>query len=1094
MNTIRVTDLSKDFVLLIGAGYENLYSKMSDILTFDELALFAFPLRNSNSIEWSTNIQGRIIKFDHCDDNTKSKISLEIEDFKDIIEKKLSSDPETKVIAKSIFTVPSRDSIIILQKADNTVVPIITEWGLKSAIHSFNGDPFTHYINWPKAKRNDVNVIISFHNEIIPKDKSVIIQVDNVESKHTMDSSGIIRLGKIFIGSKINVQNPTTIEQDIRSFVVNEEIKDYNLMFDYKTSGKILVQDQHGNPHINVNIEVTNHHLVKIYVTDKFGKIDIPVLIADYSIKATLLDNFEISDTYHVKVDEDNNNFIFVVKTPEFIDIEVLVINQNNEPVSDYPIVISYQEKDNEYFSGHEGKVCIDKIQEGENIIITDKNNIANTNSFKVQKEVKLFIFKVVVDIPQIVTIQLLDHKGLPIGYASIDVKIAGKTFNDYSNEEGKVFFSNEGILDNSKGTIIAQIKNGNNKLQTFRKSFTYTTNENIYIFKLKKFNKRWLLFLLFLLPLLLLIEQRKDIWIKTVEKNNEKVVPKLLVRLDYVRYSLYDKGKFFKKDTIERYAISDSAGVAKFDSINFTWYSLVTKTFKKAMISSHSDCYGPDTIYKVFHSMWNKRIVPFEVAARTIPIDFYVIDSENKYPLVNAKVYIYYKILNGSLRDSAITDAEGKVQFYNISQCSFMDTLYASAYAYYNDTLYGGMLLDLSTKVPLRRTFKLKPIKESIEFFVTDCKSNQPLPDAEATIFIDDERIGTQSIITNVNGVGRGIYKDLHIKKKLKIVVTKPFYLPGELDRAYTVDEFIRLNKKDRTICLDPEKISISFNNIDESNGKPLAGVKNSILLISSNDTTSLISTSNINGMFQVPGITPNSHISISSTYDPYYYKNDTSIRNVAVDDLLADLTNNLKRTIPLKAKTIIVQFRTIDADDGSIMPQVNLDITIDGTHYTEIQNSGNGIFNLEAKFNSVISIVAESEGYEINNLKIRNRLLGELSTAAHSERDIPLELPKCNFTAFENKNTNSLQEWNMGVKNGVFIFEYFTDSAPDKIEIFVCRKQNVNNFKPIFQYYGVTGTDKWLDEKVNFAGGSVITVKVTGSTKWNYKINCPN
>lgn len=1103
MSTIRVTDLSKDVVALIGVGYEHLYSKMKQVLTRDELAFFAAPIRNPNSIEWSTEIQGKKVKYDHIDETTKSKLAIEIEDIRDQIGKKLALHPETKSFAKSIFTLPTKDSIVFIQKEDKSIVPVITEWGLRSAKAGFNGDPFMAYIDRPKTPRNEVNVKLSFHNDRMPPIDKVTVNVDNVVSQQKMDTNGVIRLGKIFIGSKINIQNPTTDEQDIKSFSSQEDQQEYDVMFDYKTSGKLIVLDQNENPQANTSIKISHQQLSQTFVSDKNGEIELPVLVADMDMRVTLADNAEITSTYHVQPDVSVNTFVFVIKTPEYHDIDIIVIDQNDDVVPHYPVSIAYQESTKDYISDADGKVGANKLLIGENIIVTDKNNPDNSLSIKIDKEKEQYYFRIQRDVPRRIAVQLLDHKSLPVAGASLEVKIGDKTFTDFVDEEGKIYFSEEGLADKSKGTIIARIKDDKDKTKTYEKSFTYTIDEELYIFKLKYFDKRWLFLLLLLLPLLLLIQQHKDIWVKTVDSKTEKLVPYIPVKLDYVRYSLYDKGKFFKKDTIERFAVSDSAGIAKFDSINYTWYSLFTKTFKKAVVSSYSDCYGPDTLQKTFHAMWHRRPITFEITAKTLPIDFYVIDAENKYPVANAKVYIYYKTLHESLRDSARTDAAGRVEFYNIPQCSLLDTLYASAYAYHNDTLYGGMLLDLATKEPLRRTFKLKPVKESIEFFVTDCRSNQPLPDAEATIYFDDETLGTETVITNVNGVGRGIYKDVHIKKKVKIVVNKPYYLTGEHDRGYTVAEFIKLGEKERTICLEPESLSIDFYNIDESNGNILAGVRNTITLISGSDTTSLSSTSNSNGVFQVPGITAGSRISIVSTNDPYYHKNDTTIKNVAVDDILADIANNARRTIPLKPKTFNLQFRTIEAEDGSQLPNVNLDITLNGQPYTALNNSGNGIFEIEATFNAVISIVAKAEGYDMNDLKIRNRLFGELAHAAPTERDIPMELPKCNFTAFDAKNTNSIMEWSLGAKSGVFVFEYYTNTEPDRIEVFAGRKHDIDNLKPIFYYEGATGAYKdasdkvienWLNERINYTGGSVITVKVTGSTIWNYKINCPN
>jgi hypothetical protein len=1093
MRTIRKTELS-NVVALIGVGYEHLYSKMKQILTAEELSYFASPIRNTNSIEWSTQIQGQNVRYDQLDDQLKNKLAAEIEDAKEKISKKLALHSETKAFAVSIFTLPTKDSIVFIKTQDGRIQPIITEWGLRSAKAGFNGDPLKHYIDRPKVSRQEVNILVHFHNDSLPVDRSINVKIDDTLSTQKLDDMGMLRLGKIFIGSNISLQNPTTKTHHVKSIVTVENQTDYNVTFDYMTSGQMIIKDQNDNIQPNTTLRIQNHNIDKNFVSDRNGLIELSDLLADTPLKATLVEKAEISTTFHTGKDTPQNQFVFVIKNPEYINADIVILDQNDDRVSNYSIIIDQDEKSQEYQSNNKGIVSVNQLQVGESINVSDKNNPNNKKQFIIEKDKPEYYFRIERDVPAQVAVQLLDHKNNPVSQAGLDVAIGDKTFTDFTDDEGKIYFSNEGLPEKAKGNITARVKDEKGKTKLHNKKFKYSADENLYVFKLKFFDKRWLLLLLLALPFLLLIEQNKDIHIKTVDNKTEKAVPYIPVSLEYVRYSLYDKGKFFTKDVIERMAVSDSMGIAKFDSINYTWYSLFTKTFKKAKIHSHSDCYGPDEIEQIFHAMWHKRAVIFPITAILMPIDFYVIDAENKNPVANAKVYVYYKTLHESLMDSARTDAAGRVEFYNIPQCSLLDTLYASAYAYQNDTLFGGILVDLMSKEPLRRTFKLKPVKESIEFFVTDCRSNQPLPDAEATIYFDDETLGTETVMTNVNGVGRGIYKDVHIKKKVKIVVNKPYYLVGEHDRGYTVDEFIKLGEKERTICLEPENLSIDFYNIDENNSNPLAGVRNTIKLISGKDTTSLSSTSNNNGVFQVPGINAGSQISIVSTYDPYYHKNDTSIKNVAVDDLLADIANTNKRTIPLKPKTFNLQFRTIDGEDGSLVPNVRLKIMLDGQPFTAVGNSNSGIFEIESTYNSTLSIEAEADGYDINDTTIRSRLFGALAKASPLERDIPMSLPKCNFKSFSDMTTNSIMEWNMGEKKGTFLFEYYTDTVADKIEVFQGRKQDIDNLQPIFKYTGATGLKVWEEEPITYNGSSIITVKVTGNSTWNYIVNCPN
>ncbi|ADB42434.1 hypothetical protein [Spirosoma linguale] len=117
--------------------------------------------------------------------------------------------------------------------------------------------------------------------------------------------------------------------------------------------------------------------------------------------------------------------------------------------------------------------------------------------------------------------------------------------------------------------------------------------------------------------------------------------------------------------------------------------------------------------------------------------------------------------------------------------------------------------------------------------------------------------------------------------------------------------------------------------------------------------------------------------------------------------------------------------------------------------------------------------------------------------------KKPYPLEKAHCsderNGMSYQNAQGASVvtTEYDMTTEKGAFLFDYYTDAWPDKIEIFDSPAKDVKkDSKPIFSYYGSTIKDSQslnnLSKKLSY-GKRYVTVRVTGQTVWSYKVNCP-
>ncbi|SOD99718.1 hypothetical protein [Spirosoma fluviale] len=87
---------------------------------------------------------------------------------------------------------------------------------------------------------------------------------------------------------------------------------------------------------------------------------------------------------------------------------------------------------------------------------------------------------------------------------------------------------------------------------------------------------------------------------------------------------------------------------------------------------------------------------------------------------------------------------------------------------------------------------------------------------------------------------------------------------------------------------------------------------------------------------------------------------------------------------------------------------------------------------------------------------------------------------------------------EYDLVKEEGQFVFDYYTDSYPDKLEVFDGRAEDLDeDSKPLFTYFGSTIYDfKTLDQihETIKLKSRYITVRATGQSVWDYKVNCPD
>jgi hypothetical protein len=623
---------------------------------------------------------------------------------------------------------------------------------------------------------------------------------------------------------------------------------------------------------------------------------------------------------------------------------------------------------------------------------------------------------------------------------------------------------------------------------------FDYDGSNSEYIIKLRKKRNLWWLLLLLLLPLLF-INLKKDITVQVFDENDQPEIG-ATVDFDFVASYLYKKGDFFANDTVRLRGKTGDDGRCVFPDCGYSVYSFIFKMFKRAHLEVSSPCFQTVEKTPFYHFMYG--VTDMRVKRDKTDLVINVLDKKDRSPINRATVYYEYGDGKVSVSDSLITNANGEAVIKNITKCAVIDKITATCYAYKPATITGVDVIEALTN-PDKRTILLEPVEEAFTFFVESCTSGKRLPDAKAEItFTKSGSSVTQTAYTNTNGKGIGDGKG-HIIAQLGIKVSKRGFKDGMLQGNYTVEQFKKLPDKDRTICLEPEPQTCEFRNIDSlCTSRGIAGVTNRITVKNKKGTETLTEISSTDGTFSISPVYEDDEVCIESSHQEYESKTTC---------FTFQQGNSIQKEIAMMPNIVRMDFNVYDKDDRTIVIQQNSDIHIqiysdclsvmaDST----FKKSANAMSTYEHSallLPSSISIVVEADGYRKNDYQIVNVPVREL-LADPAKRDLLMEkLPTASpctggiedYGNADNK-VDFTKEYNMGQSSGSFIFEYNTFEAADQIIIHDGSKAQTGAVNVIFNKKEVTKKTK--TERINFTN-QIITIEVHATTRFTYKVNCP-
>ncbi len=629
-----------------------------------------------------------------------------------------------------------------------------------------------------------------------------------------------------------------------------------------------------------------------------------------------------------------------------------------------------------------------------------------------------------------------------------------------------------------------------------FRKKFRFRDDTLDYTFQLKKRNWKWLWLLLLLLPLLLLIRCERDIAVTTVDKESGDEIAGVEVTLNYTSYYLYKDGQLFCSEEGHQTLKTDGEGRGVFKDMGCSVYSYIFRCLSRASFVAAGDCYVMDPAPSEcnFHYTRNHKIT---LSPRVTDVSVNVVDRETNDPVADARILYTYKLGKTAKTDSTVSDATGKAKLTKVPECGEVTFTRVSCYGY-EDLTNEKRSVAAMLSAPDSATLRLQPLKQSFTYFVKNKFTHEPVPDAtvEVTLTSPNGNVIGGKTRTNVDGKGRGAYKDAFVLAKVDLKATKENYKEGHLDKEYTVEQFAKLPDSLRVVYIEPEPGVQQFKNVDSLTNEPIVGVRNEIQRNSvDGNTYSATETSNRNGVFDVKAISGDK-IDINSEHE-YYEPKHTAIQKF-----------DKGQTIRMTPKKLDLTFRTVDADSWELLPECRLEVRTSRSGVTTPVSSGTGEFEVRGLYyGETISITASKKDYSTNNTTVHDAKVSELANAPQRNRDIPLhkDLPPCNGGNSEQNNVaagtvSAPQSFNMGTERGTFVLDYYTgNKCPDRIDVY--NHKPGESAGPSNRLWtsdmAVTG-DNHRQVRLSFSSGSVITVIVTtgpeDGSAWSYHVYCPN
>ncbi len=492
--------------------------------------------------------------------------------------------------------------------------------------------------------------------------------------------------------------------------------------------------------------------------------------------------------------------------------------------------------------------------------------------------------------------------------------------------------------------------------------------------------------------------------------------------------------------------------------------------------------------------------------------VQFQVINDVNPANVVKANVNFTYVendffsfehmrfLRSKTLNRDAKTEAGGIAKFPGVRVTLYSWLFYhseptqviATAECFASDTLRPGISQLKNKKT---HPVTLGPQKNNFVFKVINSQNQEPIPDAKVKLIVKSNTIN--KTFDAKSGVdGKAVFMGVPVCADFTIIAEAYGY---ENKTMKSDGKTVFHYQKDK-IPLDPLTKPVVFYIKDSKNRQPIPGAT-AHLIISGKTIQSTRTNTNGAASMIGKGTFSNVHIiksmMIKAEKGGYF---DTASATAKVSDFIKKSASG--RTLYMRPKATSLTMKVISAKTKKSVSGAKVKFTVNGKTRIEHSNSSGSVTIAGLYPNDKISVYAEKKPkYQPNNFA-QNKTVSSLLDGPSSARTIPLYtksppppppappippgVKKCNggSDATHANSSDVSTKYHLGADKGKFKFDYYTDNAPDKIIIY-------SGGQKVWEYYGATRKNT-KSAMIPFYD-PVVTVRVIGGTKWNYKVHCP-
>ncbi len=758
----------------------------------------------------------------------------------------------------------------------------------------------------------------------------------------------------------------------------------------------------------------------------------------------------------------------------DWIPMNFQIIFDDQTPADNEEIIFEYGGKKETFTSDENGNISLGELKAYTKVIAyqlkgEEKINLHEFICFEDE------MHQIIIPKPLMMKFIVLNEHEKPLPGVPFYAEYHGKTFRLKSNNEGRAHLKNA-----ETGNVVEVYTLSESEDKANKHEFSFEEIEKVHKIIIRT-------------P----VTETFPLKIKVVKKKKQKAVPKAKVRIKY------GKQKARK--------IADENGIVFFEDIEKEQHLKVKAKKRGRFGKKKIDHNTPDEhIVRIkMPPYWLLLflLLPFLLLIQwNKDVTFKVVDTYNpsQVPYANVRFsypersffdfrtkqfFTYKQITRDNATEKGISNFPGvrttvfQWLFYRnepaiaiaTGECLGSDTLKKKFIAYKNKK---------------EEIINMSQLIRDFVFVVVDKTNNQPIPDAEVKVLVNMP--GTYKRETGkTNAAGEVLFKSLPVCADFEVTASAYGY---EKETIKTDGKSV-YHKGNNKIKLTPKTETVVFF-VKNAVSKQAVPGANATLLIDGKVIQSTRTNTNgamMIGRGQFNEVPILKDIIIRANHEAYH---DSSLSANAGKFIKLPAA---QRVVYLRPKPANIEFIVLDAVSKQPISGARISLTKNGRTQMTVSN-GAGVVNFADMLpGDKITVKAGKDPKYERITAYQNEDVSNLINGTQQDRTIylmpktpppppppPPNVDPCNggTDATHANATDVSKKYNMGKSSGEFVFEYYTDNAPDRILVY-------SGNRKVFEYYGATRS-RTKSARLPFYD-QVITVRVIGGTKWNYTVNCP-